>query len=457
MAARGFAVAGVALVCCYVGLVGWAGGHASYDLWVALVVLPLLLAVNLVAVVRVGRRDPDPRFARLLVLAFCAKMLATVARYLMAFVLYHGSADAAGYDGWGTRLAPAYRAGDLGVDVGRQLVGTGFLRMLTGLLYSVSGPSVYLAYAVFSMLGFWGLYALYRAVAVAVPEADTRRYACLVLLLPSMLFWPSGLGKEAWMTLALGLAAYGAARLLSGHRRWVLPLVAGMAAGAMVRPHIMAALAVAVAAGYLLGRNQHRATELTPLVRAAGVVVVLVGAWLVVVRAAGFLGVRQVTWSGVDAAVSGTAGRTSTGASAFAPAGVHSVADVPRAVLTVLFRPFLFEAHNPQMLLAAAEGTLLLVLTLAAFPRWRSLPARLRARPYLIACLVYAAIFVFAFSNFSNFGLLTRERVQVLPFLLVFLALPRPPRRAAPPAAEPPTRLTLPDRPRTRADRRPVR
>ena len=33
-----------------------------------------------------------------------------------------------------------------------------------------------------------------------------RRYALLVLFLPSLLFWPSSIGKEAWMTLALGLA-----------------------------------------------------------------------------------------------------------------------------------------------------------------------------------------------------------------------------------------------------------
>jgi hypothetical protein len=41
-------------------------------------------------------------------------------------------------------------------------------------------------------------------------------------------------------------------------------------------------------------------------------------------------------------------------------------------------------------------------------------------------CLAYSAIFVYGFSYFANFGILTRERVQVLPFVLVFLALPHP-------------------------------
>jgi len=34
-------------------------------------------------------------------------------------------------------------------------------------------------------------------------------------------------------------------------------------------------------------------------------------------------------------------------------------------------------------------------------------------------------VFVFAFSSFSNFGILSRQRVQAIPFLLVLIALPR--------------------------------
>jgi len=37
---------------------------------------------------------------------------------------------------------------------------------------------------------------------------------------------------------------------------------------------------------------------------------------------------------------------------------------------------------------------------------------------------VYSLLFVFAFSSIANFGILARERTQVLPFFLVLLAVP---------------------------------
>ena len=47
----------------------------------------------------------------------------------------------------------------------------------------------------------------------------------MIFFLPSLLFWPSGIGKEAWMTLGLGLASYGAARLLV-HKPGGFPVLA---------------------------------------------------------------------------------------------------------------------------------------------------------------------------------------------------------------------------------------
>ena len=47
--------------------------------------------------------------------------------------------------------------------------------------------------------------------------------------------------------------------------------------------------------------------------------------------------------------------------------------------------------------------------------------------PYVVFALAYTAMFVLAFSAIGNFGLLTRQRTQVLPFVLVLLAMPARP------------------------------
>ncbi len=421
----GVATGGVVCVTAYAGFVAWSAGWATYDTWAALVFIPVLLLLSVPLLLRAGRRDPDPRFLSLLVLAFVLKAMATLARWLMAFLLYDGQADSAAYHDEGARLAESYRDGNFSAEIGRDFIGTGFIRVLTGVIYMVTGPSIFVAYAVFAWLGFWGLYFLYRAFRVAIPDGDARRYSLLVLLLPSMLFWPSGLGKEAWMTFGIGLVAYGSARLLSGYRGWALPVLLGMVATGVVRPHITAALFAGVALGYLLGRHQRPVTVLTPLARGVGVLVIAVGGLVAVTQAAQFLEVEEVSVSNVDAAISDTAEMTDDGGSAYEAEGVNSPFDFPKAAVSVLFRPFAFEADNAQMLLAAAEGSLLMLLFVLAVPRIRGIGSRLRRQPYLLMCLFYSGMFIYAFSNFSNFGILTRERVQVLPFVLVLLALPR--------------------------------
>jgi hypothetical protein len=279
------------------------------------------------------------------------------------------------------------------------------------------------------------LYFLYRAFRVALPDGDAHRYALLVLFLPSMLFWPSGLGKEAFVTFGIGLFAYGGARLLAGYRSWGGPLATGVLLAGVVRPHVAAALFVSLAVAYLLRRPPRRATELTPLRMAVAVVVLGVGGWLTVTTAAEYLGVEDLSVTSVDGAISDTADQTSTGDSQYEAPGAEGVADLPVAAFSVLFRPLPFEATNGQMMLAALEGAFLVVLTARSWRCLLTVPGRLRDQPYLIVCLIYLLVFVYAFSNFSNFGLLTRQRVQVLPFFLALLALPRRPALRRDPAS----------------------
>lgn len=419
-----WAVLGCCGVVAFVWLLGRAADSASYETWKAIVVVPVLLLGSVPLLARAGRGEPGTWFLRLLVAAFVLKALATVARYLMAFVLYDGSADAAVYDKEGTRLAEAYRAGDVGAEIGRDFVGTGFVRVLTGIVYTITGPSIFVAFAVFSWLGFWGLYLLYRAFRIGVPDGDAKRYAVLVLLLPSMLFWPSSLGKEAWMTFGIGLFAYGVAKFLQSSPGWQLPLVLGVVATVVTRPHVTTALFAGFCVAYLLRRNAKPWTHLTPVVRGVTIAALVVAGFVLVNQAASFLDIDEVTVSNVDASIEETGASTAQGGSEYDASGVNSLADVPRAIVSVLFRPFPFEADSAQLLIASAEGTILLALACLSLRRLPSLPGRLRRQPYLLFAGTYSLLFIYAFSNFANFGMLTRERVQVLPFVLVFFALP---------------------------------
>jgi hypothetical protein len=62
--------------------------------------------------------------------------------------------------------------------------------------------------------------------------------------------------------------------------------------------------------------------------------------------------------------------------------------------------------------------------------RLARLPRELARRPYVAFAVVYTFAFIYAFSSLVNFGILARQRSQLLPALFVVLCLPEPERRS---------------------------
>jgi hypothetical protein len=302
------------------------------------------------------------------------------------------------------------------------------MKILTGVVYTITGPSLVGGFLVFSVMGFWGMYLCYRAFVACLPDADHWLYGRLVFLLPSMLFWPSGLGKEAWMMLCIGVTAHGVARLYT-RRRWGFAVLAlGLTGCAAVRPHIAVILLVAGFAGYLFRPAGPRATALSPIAKVAGVAALVVVTLVVLQRAATFFEVDEVNASSVDQVLNSTQERTDEGGSSFQAERAHGPFAIPQAAVQVLVRPFPWEAHNAQALATSLEGVLLVVLAWRARHSLLGLPRQLR-RSYVLFCTVFALAFIYAFSTFGNFGILARERVQVLPMVLALLCLAAPAQR----------------------------
>jgi hypothetical protein len=263
-------VGGVAAVA---GSTAWLMEHASYDAYAGILVAVALVAISAPMLRRAVRYEVDPRIGRLLWIALGCKLLASMARYAVAFGLYDGQADAGVYHSVGAALARQFRDGDFVVDLGRRVQGTGFVQILTGGIYTITGATDIGGFLVYSWLGFWGLYLFHRAFVLAVPQGDHLRHARLVFFLPSLLFWPSSIGKEAWMCLGLGVCAYGSARILTGARGGLLALSAGIVALSFVRPHVAALVAAALFAAYVLRGQRGSRTGLAPFGKLIGIVV----------------------------------------------------------------------------------------------------------------------------------------------------------------------------------------
>ncbi|HTF58901.1 MAG TPA: hypothetical protein VK713_03195 [Actinomycetes bacterium] len=418
------------------GLLVLISTHTS-GLWVILFLLPILLAASWPAFLRQARRERDARLAQLLMLALVLKLFGSLVRYWVAIHVYEGVADAIQYHQVGADLARRFAAGHFDTGLS-SLSSTDFIRFFTGVIYTVTGPSIYAGFLLYSWLAFWGMFFLYQAFTIAVPDGNRRSYARLLFFLPSMLYWPSSIGKEAWMLFALGLAAKGTARLLTG-RTWGGLVLAGTGLwlATLVRPHVggMAALGLLVA--YLLARPPRRLGMLGAVIKLFGLAVLLVVAVVLLGQIQRYLLDKGIDPAeGVNSVLAESARRTSGGGSGFqAPSTSTSLLGLPYATVTILFRPFPFEAHNAQAAVIALESTLLLCLTVARSRTiWRAV-RHLRRWPYVAFVVVYTAGFVVAFASISNFGILARERVQLLPFFFVLLAVPGGRRRHGPSAA----------------------
>jgi hypothetical protein len=242
--------------------------------------------------------------------------------------------------------------------------------------------------------------------------------ATLAFLLPSCVFWTASISKDAVVMLGAGIATYGFARI---HNRVGLPgyamLVAGLAVIMTVRPHMAGILAIAFIFPHVFGANRTGLSGLA--LKIVGIPALVAITWLFVSRAQTYVEMRD--FSGGTAAVMRVArNNASMGASAYGDSLASRMALAP----FLLVRPFPFEVHNSQAVFASLEGMWLLVM----FVRWRKvlyrMLKRIRSNPFAMFLVLYTIEFTIIYAAATtNFGLLNRQRVMLMPFaLMLFLA-----------------------------------
>jgi hypothetical protein len=412
----------------------WTMLEGNYDQFAAILIALVLLVATLPLARHAARIESWPGLSALLMGGMVLRLGGAIARYLVAYGLYGGVADASTYTQVARQNYHAFR--NFHVFTPDTSVFHGLVPWINTVIYAIAGPTELGSFFVFAWFNFLGCYLFFRAFRIAFPEGDGRRYAFLVILLPSLLYWPSSLGKEGWMMLALGLASYGLARALAGRFGGYLALLAGLGAMLLVRPHLALIFLPAALLSFVLRRTTPGRRR--PLARVVGVVVVVVASLVVVGKVQSYFGLTNLDVQTVTKELNTTREQTAQGNSAFTPPNAQSPLGYPEAAVTVLFRPFPWEAKSATVLVSSGEGLLLLGLAAASWRRLRRLPHFLVRNGYVMFSFVYCALFVLAFANFSNFGILARERVQMLPMVLVLLALPLAGSRATETEVEPP-------------------
>jgi hypothetical protein len=402
------------------------------NLPVAFVVAVLLAWLGVLIAKRVARSDSYGALGKVMTASVFLHLICAPLQIFVVDHFYNGVADWLRYDHQGSVLADMWRNGHFSLAGSgiKGILGSGSTSISSGVVMTIIGPNQLATFFVCAWLAYVGCVFFYLAFRVTFPRADRRRYALLIFLFPSLLFWTADVSKEAFMMFGLGLAAYGIALVMRGRRSGYPFLVLGGALCLFIRPNEIVIVAVGFALAMVVravmgGASGSSRRPRTVFSMAAAFVFVVAAVLVTVLVAAHFL--HTITNTGIGNSLNKLSSNNQGAGAGFGSSNVPYSSNplwYPRDAYTVLFDPLPFTAHSITQLFAAAENTLILLVVVSSFSRLRFLPRVCMQRPYVFTALIYSVIFVFAFAALGNLGLITRERTLLLPFLFIVLAFP---------------------------------
>lgn len=284
----------------------------------------------------------------------------------------------------------------------------------------------------FAAISFSGMWALYMTLAKIRPQVY-KELAWSLFYVPSLFFWGSGLLKDSICLGALGWLFYGFYR------------------GAIEKKAVPRSLAIAFGAAYMLFRIKVYIllcflppallwlfNENSARIKNATVRMLVKPVFFALGGIVAFYAATNLTKGDDRYDVDKIGARSKITADYLYRVSVKQEGSgyylgkqdgtiggmtklAPQAIVVSLFRPFLWEARNPVMLLSSLEATFFLLFTLRIF--WRTGVARtigiISSTPVLSLCFVFSLIFAASVGITSaNFGTLVRYKIPLIPFYL---------------------------------------
>jgi hypothetical protein len=426
--------------------------------------LVLLAVAGYSAALFLLRRNFVPQERSLLWVSLAAHQLAAIAMILIVQDYYEGG-DMLMYQYFGMMHAARMREDFFGVtpavlELVFQLTdhsplpgamagtNTGSMAGIAALLMFFLNDSLYAACAVIAGATFFAKLAIYDVVRKELPDASKPALLVACLLVPSAVFWSSGMLKEPVAVIGLGMLCRGSYLLATTERRlrgaiWLA--IGGLSVG-LTKAYLIPPFGLAVATWFIVRAGKGRvglATRTGHLVLAAvaaGGIIWMTGSVLPEFAPENFAE-EALRAQEVGQRVRGQSHYTLGAPASDTLAGQLALA--PQAMINTLFRPVVFEATNPFVFLNSLEMLWLTVALMIALFR-RGIVGTLRevmGHPALAAFAVFVLVLSIGVGlTTTNLGALSRYRMPLIPFyamLVMVLAgskyrTPVPERRNAP-------------------------
>ncbi len=314
---------------------------------------------------------------------------------------------------------------------------TGAMSGIAGILCLVTNDSLVASCFLVAIMSLVGQVLFYLAFRNHLPRPYHTRALFACLLIPSVVFWSSGILKESIAIFGLGLAVFGISNLVKSGRPTlgsVGPLLLGFWIVGIFKAYVLFPFTIASLLWFFAERSRRagKVFRLKPTYIVVGLAVSLaaiIGLGEVYPRFA-LERVAEETAALQGAYRHGEAGSTFELGDPSARTMSDQLVFTPIALVSSLLRPFIFEVHNIVSFFNALETTLILglvfrVLSMTGLARALR---TIRSEPLLLFCLVYVFVFAIAVGLAApNLGTLSRYRIPMFPayWLLVLCLLPR--------------------------------
>lgn len=284
----------------------------------------------------------------------------------------------------------------------------------------------------FAAISFSGMWALYMTMAKIRPHVY-KELAWTMFYIPSMFFWGSGLLKDSLCLGALGWLFYAFYLGTIQKKSLLKSLIIGFIAAYLLYSIKIYILLCFLPAALLWVFNENNSRIKNKTLR-----MLIKPVFFVVGGAIAFYSATNLTKGNEKYDIDKLGERSKITADYLYQVSVKQEGSgyylgeqdgtisgmtklAPQAIGTSLFRPFLWEAHNPVMLLSALEATFFLLFTFRIIWRTGLLPtlSLIGQTPILLMSFIFSLVFAASVGiTSSNFGTLVRYKIPLIPFYL---------------------------------------
>lgn len=295
----------------------------------------------------------------------------------------------------------------------------------------ISFSSILVCTILLATLCYSGVWLLFEVFVSFFPKVE-KNLAIAVLFMPSVVFWGSGLLKDTITLSAIGWYLYGFYHLIIKKERPIWNSIYLFIAAMLllkIKPYILFAILPGSLVWYLTNslwriKNFFLKMTLTPIL-----VILLAGTGYVLLtslqNSLGTYALDKVMDRAVvvqqDLKQDYYGGSARFDIGDFDATFSSMILKAPAAINASLFRPFVWEAKNPVMMLAAIENLYVLFLTIYLVFKLKVINIFLliRKNSLLIFSLLFSIFFAFSVGiATANFGALVRYKIPLIPFYL---------------------------------------